>query len=190
MAGLLDLEDLGGESAEPIAGLATRAWYARHSDFETIVDTKRMEDLDPANVAGSYEELMEINDDHVFKTGKCFNTIDFIQETGEVKCKTIGAKGGKLFENDVTIELAGSSSKLLGFLRAIKNDKLIVLVEEIGTGNVRQLGFSKYAAVADGLDHELAALVEGKNSAKVTFKDKNFGPASIYNGTISVTPAP
>ena len=186
---MLNLENLGGESAEPIAGLATRVWYARHNDFATIVDTKRMEDTNSANVADSFEELMVIQDDHTFKTGKCFKTIDFIQETGEVKCKTIGNKGGKLFENEVTIELAGSSSSLLGFLRAIKNDKLIVLVEEAGTGNIRQLGFSKFAAVADVLEHELGTLLEGKNSAKVTFKDKNFGPASIYNGEILLTPA-
>lgn len=186
----MQLENIGGESAEPIAGLATRAWYAKHTDFATIVDTKRMEDEDPLNVAASLEELMEITENHTFKPGKCFKTIDFIQETGEVKCKLIGSKGGKLFENEVTIELQGSSSKLLGFLRAIKNDNLIVLVEEIGTGNVRQLGFSRYAAFADVLEHELAALVEGKNSAKVTFKDKNFGPAAIYKGEIAVVAVP
>ena len=186
----IDIEDIGGETPEPIAGLATRAWYARKSDFDTIVDTKKMQDDDPANVAANFEELMEINDDHVFNSGKCFKKIDFIQETGLIKTKLIGATGGKLFENDVTIELQGSSSKLLGFLRAIKNDKLIVLVEEVGTGHIRQLGFSKYGAIPDALDHEIAALVEGKNSATVTFKDKNFGPAPIYKGVISEAPAP
>lgn len=189
MADLLDLDNIGGESAEPIAGLATKAWYARHDDFVTIRDSKRMEDEVPANVAETFEELMEITDDHVFKTGKCFKTIDFIQETGEVKCKMIGTKGAKLFENEVTLELEGSSSKLLGFLRAVKNEKLVLLVEEVGTGNIRQLGFSRYAAFPDVLEHELAPLLEGKNSVKVTFKDKNFGPASIYKGEISTTPA-
>ena len=187
---LLPLEDLGGESAEPIAGLATKAWYARKSDFETIADTKKMEDKDPLNVAGNYTELMEIAETHVFKTTKCFKTIDFIQETGEVKTKGIGPKGGKLFENSIPIELSGSSAELLGFMRAIKNEKLIVLVQEVGTGNIRQLGWSKYAAEASDLEHEIGALLEGKNSAKITFKDKNFGPASIYKGEISVVPAP
>jgi len=37
----MDLENLGGESQEPIAGLATRVWYSQKSDFETIIDTKK-----------------------------------------------------------------------------------------------------------------------------------------------------
>ena len=187
---VVNLENIGGESLEPISGLATKVWYARKTDFLLINDTKRMEDeADPTNVAASYEELMVIEADHTFKTGKCFKTIDFIQETGSIKTKPIGAKGGKLFENSVEIEMHGSDATVLGFMRAIKNDKLIVLVEEVGSGNIRQIGWSKYAAEADGLDHEIAAMLEGKNSAKITFKDKNFGPASIYKGAITVVPA-
>lgn len=186
----MNLEDLGGESAEPISGLATKAWYAKRSDFETIVDTKKMEDENPANVAQNNEELMIITDNHVFKTTKCFKTIDFVQETGEIKTKSIGPKGGKLFENTIPIEIAGSRAELLGFMRAIKNGDLIVLVEEVGTGNIRQLGWSKYGAEASDLEHEIGAALEGKNSAKITFKDKNLGPASIYKGEISVIPAP
>lgn len=185
---LLELEDINGEIAEPIAGLVTTAYYARKSDFETIYDPKRMEDDDPNNVATTNEELMEINDTHVFKVGKCFKTIEFVQESAEFKSKTIGTKGGKLFENDLTLELAGSSSKNLGLLRALKNEKFIVLAEELGTGNMRQLGMSKYAATAESLEHTIAAVVEGKNDAKIIFKDKNFGPAPIYKGSILLTP--
>lgn len=187
---MVDLEDLGGESQEPIAGLATRVWYARKSDFETIVDTKKIEDEDPDNVAKSYAELMEIIENHTFKTTKCFKTIDFVQETGEIKTKSIGPKGGKLFENEVTIQLAGSGADRLGLLRVLKNGDLIVLVEEVGSGNIRQFGWSKYGAEASNLEHEITAALEGNNSSKITFKDKNLGPASIYKGEISVVPAP
>lgn len=187
---MLDLENIGGESAEPIAGLATKVWYARKSDFVTIIDTKKMEDEDPDNVAETNAELMEITETHIFKTTKCFKTIDFVQETGEVKTKSIGPKGGKLFENEVTIEVAGSKAELLGLMRAIKNPDLIVLVEEVGSGNIRQLGWSKFGAEASNLEHEIGSPLEGKNSAKITFKDKNLGPASIYKGEISTIPAP
>lgn len=186
----MNLEDLGGEIEEPISGLATKVWYAKRKDFETIVDTKKMEDENPANEAQSNEELMVITDNHVFKSTKCFKTIDLIQETGELKTKSIGPKSGKLFENSITIEIAGSSAAVLGFMRAIKNGDLIVLAEEVGTGNIRQLGWSKYGAEASDLEHEIGTALEGKNSAKITFKDKNFGPASIYKGEISTIPAP
>lgn len=185
----MDIEDLGGESAEPIAGLVTKAWYAKWTDFETIVDPKKMDDEDPSKIAQEYEELMEITENHVFKSTKCFKTIDFIQEAGGLKTKPIGPKGGKLFENEIGMELAGSEAKLLGFMRAMKNEKLIVLVQEVGNGNIRQLGWSKYAASAE-TEHELGEALEGKNSAKITFKDKNVGPPSIYKGEISVIPAP
>lgn len=185
----MDLEDLGGESGEPIGGLATKIWYAKKSDFSLIVDPKKMDDENPENVAQDYKELVEITENHVFKTTKCFKTIPFIQETGGIKTAPIGAKGGKLSENELVIEIAGSKAEVLGLMRAIKNEDLIVLAEEVGTGNIRQLGWSKYGASAD-CEHELTPTLEGKNSGKITFKDKNTGPASIYKGEISVIPAP
>ncbi|WP_289659494.1 hypothetical protein [Flavobacterium panacagri] len=183
----LDLENIGGESAEPVSGLAGIVYYALQSDFDTINEPKKMDDLVPANVAGSYKELSEIATAHVFKTGKCFFQIETVTETGTIKATPLGETGRKLYQNELVITVAGSSAELLGFCRWIKNQKLIILFEEFGTGNIRQLGLSRLPALAS-VEHNIEATAEGNNSATITFTDKNFGPAPIYKGAVQLVP--
>lgn len=181
------LEDIGGESCEPVSGLAGTVYYALQSDFETINEPKKICDPTPANVAASFAELATIATAHVFKTGKCFFKIDTVTETGTIKSAPIGETGRKLYQNDLAITIAGSHAEILGFCRWIKNQKLIILFEEFGTGNVRQLGLSRLPALASA-EHNIEANAEGNNSAVITFTDKNFGPAPIYKGAIQLVP--
>jgi len=37
---MVALEDIGGESCEPVSGLVNKIYYALHSDFATINDPK------------------------------------------------------------------------------------------------------------------------------------------------------
>lgn len=184
---MVALEDIGGESCEPVSGLAGIVYYALHSDFETINDPKKICDVDPLKVAASFAELAEIPTAHVFKTGKKFFKIEMITETGSIKSPQIGEIGRGLCQNELVIEIAGSEAEVLGFCRWVKNQKLVVLLEEFGSGNIRQLGSSRLPATAK-FEHNLEATVEGKNSATITFTDKNFGPAPIYKGAIQLTP--
>lgn len=181
------LEDIGGESLEPISGLVGKVYYALHADFETIVDPKKMSDPTPANVAATFADLAEIATDHSFKTGKKFFQIETVTETGTIKSAQIGELGRSLFSNELVIEIAGSEAEILGFCRWLKNAKLVVLLEEFGTGNVRQLGWSRMGATAKA-EHNIEAAAEGKNSATITFSDKTFGPAPIYKGAIQLVP--
>jgi hypothetical protein len=184
---MVALEDIGGESCEPVSGLVNKIYYALHSDFVTINDPKKICDSDPLLVAGSFAELAEIATAHVFKTGKKFFKIDFVTETGAIKSPQIGEIGRGLFQNELVIEIAGSEAEVLGFCRWVKNQKLVILSEEFGTGNVRQLGSSRLPATAKA-EHNIEATLEGKNSATITFTDKNFGPAPIYKGAIQLIP--
>jgi hypothetical protein len=181
------LEDIGGESCEPVSGLAGKVYYALHSDFETINDPKKICDPVPANVAANFSELAEIATAHVFKTAKKFFQIEIVTETGTIKSAQIGEVGRGLFQNELAIEIAGSEAEVLGFCRWVKNQKLVVLSEEFGTGNTRQLGSSRLPARAK-VEHNIEANLEGKNSATITFSDKNFGPAPIYKGEIQLVP--
>lgn len=181
----LALEDIGGESCEPVSGLVGKVYYALHSDFETINDPKKICDPVPANVAATFAELAEIATAHVFKTTKKFFQIETVTETGTIKSAQIGEIGRGLCQNDLAIEISGSEAEVLGFCRWVKNQKLVVLLEEFGTGNVRQLGSSRLPATAK-FEHNIEATLEGKNSAVITFTDKNFGPAPIYKGEIQL----
>lgn len=183
----IELEDIGGESCEPVSGLSGTIYYAEQSDFVTINEPKKLCDPAPANVAATFEELATIETAHTFKTGKCFHKIEMVTETGTIKSTTIGEVGRRLFQNELPATIAGSSVTLLGFLRWIKNKKLIILFEEFGSGAVRQLGQSRLPALASS-EHNIEAAVEGNNSAVITFTDKNFGPAPIYKGAIQLIP--
>lgn len=181
------LEDIGGESCEPVSGLVNKVYYALHSDFETIHDPKKICDPVPANIAATFAELAEIETPHVFKSGKKFFQIETVVETGTIKATPIGEIGRSLYQNELVVEVAGSDAEILGFCRWVKNQKLVVLLEEFGTGNVRQLGSSRLQATVK-VEHNIEATLEGKNSAVITFTDKNLGPAPIYKGAIQLTP--
>ncbi|HSD07913.1 hypothetical protein [Flavobacterium sp.] len=179
------LEDIGGESAEPVSGLVGKVYYALHSDFETINDPKKLGDPVPANVATTFAELVEIATAHAFKTGKKFFQIETVTETGSIKSTPIGETGRILYQNELAVEVAGSDAEILGFCRWIKNQKLIILFEEFGNGNVRQLGSSRLPALAKA-EHNIEPTVEGKSGATITFTDKNFSPAPIYKEDIQL----
>jgi hypothetical protein len=186
---MVALEDIGGESCEPVSGLVNNIYYALHSDFEKINDPKKICDIDPTNAAATFADLALIPVAHIFKTGKQFFQIETVTETGTIKSTQIGETGRHLFENTLAIEIAGSEAEVLGFCRWIKNQKLVILCEEFGSGNVRQLGSSRLPARAKA-EHSLEPAIDGKNTATITFTDKNFGPAPIYKGAIQQIPMP
>lgn len=180
------LEDIGTEVCEPVAGLS-QVYYSLHGDYESIEDPK---DICGTVTASSFEELVEIpaTPGHVMKTGKQIFELKFVTETGTIKSTMVGEKGRRLFENELVVEVAGSEAQLLGFLRWIKNQRLVFNVVEFGTGNVRQLGSKRLPAWVEGIEHAIEAVMEGKNSATITLKDKQKWPASIYKGDLQLTP--
>ncbi|PIF33001.1 hypothetical protein CLU81_3571 [Flavobacterium sp. 9] len=186
---MIPLEDIGGESCEPVSGFVDTIYYAERNDFTTINDPKKMCDPVPANVATSFADLATITPDHVFKAGKKFFKVETVTESGNIKSVQIGEPGRGLYQNDYVYKISGSEAEVLGYLRWIKNKKLVVLVEEFGTGNVRQLGSSKFPARAKG-EHIVEGLAEGENAATITITDKNFGPSPIYKGDILTVIAP
>ncbi|MFV0248751.1 MAG: hypothetical protein ACK5H1_07315 [Tenacibaculum sp.] len=48
-------------------------------------------------------------------------------------------------ENKLTIQILGFETEILGFKCLCKGRNLIVLATEFESGNVRQMGFAKYA---------------------------------------------
>lgn len=179
------LENIGGESCEPVSGLATQAWWAEQGDFTTLIDPKDV-CSDSGNGADNFTELVKITGNHVMAAGKKLHAVDFIIETGDIKTTMIGAVGRTLFNNEQKIEIAGSAPEILGFLRYIRNKKLIWFVEEFGSGQIRQFGSKRLAAHVKAIDSAIEAAIEGKNSVTLTIEDKQKWPAPIYAGTMSI----
>ncbi|WP_417365542.1 hypothetical protein [Flavobacterium beibuense] len=178
------LEDIGGESCEPVGGITAEVQIAPHGDFDTIVDP-------PATLEGytDIEELVTIVGPHVPKEGKGFTKIQGVEETGTVKSTLIGNPGSGLFQNEVVITVAGSSPKLLGWLRLVKNLKFLAEVTEVGTGNMRQFGSKQFPAKFTGIEHAIEATMEGANQVTLTIQDKQKWPAAVYTGTLPMMPA-
>ncbi|MFK7049898.1 hypothetical protein V3Q77_08350 [Flavobacterium davisii] len=186
----INLEDIGGTPCEPVGGTSGKIYYALLSDFATVAQPKNICDANPANAGADFDDLSTIATNHVFKQGKCFKTIDCILETISLESKQIGETGRHLFENTMKFEVADSNEKVLGFARFIKNQNVIVLFEEFGSGRLRQLGSGRLPARAKDFTQLLEAKVEGKNSLSGTFYDKNLGVAPIYKGDLLLTPQP
>lgn len=178
----ITLEDIGGESCEPIAGLVSKIDIAPIADFLSI------KELPALDAAGTTESKATIVGPHTFAAGKGFTIVAGVEETGSIKSTMIGEAGRHLFTNELVIEVAGSGPKLLGWLRTVKNLKFISMVTEVGSGQVRQLGSSRFPARFTGIEAAIEALSEGKNGVTLTITDKQVSPAPVYTGDITMKP--
>jgi len=179
----MQLENIGSEVCEPIGGTGVTLYWGLLGDFETLQEVKSICGESEA-AAANFTELAEITTSHVLKAGKKLRKVVFTTETGSIVTTQIGEKGRRLFENSFVIEVPGSEANLLGFSRYIKNQKLIVFIEEAGSGRVRQLGNKRVPAWVDTQEGGLEAAIEGKNAITYTFKDKAMGHAPIYSGNL------
>lgn len=182
----IELENIGGQVCEPVGGMS-KLYYALHSDFEQINDPKKICDEVLANASTDFSGLAEISTAHVFKAGKYFREIECITESISLESKQIGEASRSLFSNELKLEIADSNAKVLGAARFLKNQKLIILVEEFGSGRIRQIGSKRFPAMVKDLTSVIEATAEGKNTLSGVFYDKQLGPAPIYKGEIKLT---
>lgn len=191
MAQDIKVENLGGSSPEAIGGFNHRKiLIALASWFTTISAPKPLHDADtPANEGTNFAELATITANHVFKSGYGFITVEGVQETTDLTSAGIGNKKNRLFENKQIAVLAGSDAELLGFSRWVKNQDLVILTQEVGTSNYRQLGSDTFAASVSEFEGKIEAALEGGNTQTYTLSDKQVYQAPIYAGTVDLMPA-
>ncbi|SEC45928.1 hypothetical protein SAMN04489761_3052 [Tenacibaculum sp. MAR_2009_124] len=185
---MINLENIGGTDIEPTGGLVHNEIYvAKMEDFESIAETKKMDDSDPTRVAATIEELATIEGNHVLKTGKAFIKLNAIQDKNGIESSLIG-DAKQVFENKLTVVVQGSDPKLLGSLRLLKGMKpLIVLARESGSGRLRQLGSKNYGAILSEVTPKVAAEKEGENNVTLVFSDKSVVAGPIYKGEVTTT---
>lgn len=181
----INLVNIGGADCEPVAGVTSEVLIAPLKDFTVVGQPpQNMETYDdPA-------ELVTVTAAHTFGAGKGFTTIEGVEETGTVTTTMIGETGRHIFQNEFTIQVAGSKAQVLGFMRLVKNGKFIVLVTEFGSGNIRQIGSKAFPAKFTVLTSTIEATAEGNNSVTLTVQDKQKWPAPVYPGTLTVTMKP
>ena len=123
------------------AGLAEEHYYALRSDIETFptLAANPLTNSERAKLIGNY----------VMKSGKYFRKLYCTLETGSVVSTQVGERDGKSYENIATLFFPSDSTTLRGFLEAMKNSKIILLV--------RQLDGSMLALGSEYISAELSA---------------------------------
>lgn len=181
------IEDFGFSGCEPTGAIVGKIYYAPAHYIEKLPAPK---DLcgDSPTAAANFEELGTVSEDITFKAGKGFHEFTTITETGEVTSTQIGEKGRRLMENSVLTKVAGSSPKLIGFTRWVKNQDLVILFKEVSTGNMRLLGSELIPAWIEAQEHKIEAAMEGDCSLTITMKDKQKYMAPVYTGEITLFP--
>lgn len=191
MAQDIKVEQIGGLTCEPMAGfnhrtikIALLSWFASIAAPKVLCD-----DDTPANEGVNFEELGEISGTHTFKAGYGFMTLEVLQETASLESPMIGDKKGRLLENKANFHIAGSTSKLIGFNRWIKNKDFIVLMEEVESGRSRQIGSERFAANVAEFTGIIEGAPEGGNRQEYVVSDKQVMQAPVYKGTVTDMPA-
>ena len=179
------LMDLDGTSCEPEGGISATVLIAPVKDFTVIGE--------PPPTLEDYEtlgELATVSAAHTFPVGKGFSQIESIQEISTLKCTGIGETERKLYQNEAMFKVSGSKADVLGFMRLVKNGRFIVLMEEAGSGNLRQIGTKLKPARFTAIESNIEAAAEGDNSVTFTIQDKQKWPAPIYPAAFTVTLKP
>lgn len=178
----LELENIGSSNPEPISGITTTMYYALRSNFTKVAEPPAFD------AVGGVATKAACVGDHEFAQGKGFNTIKLVVETGKVESATLGERKRRLYQNTFTGQIAGTNEEVLGFMRMVKNEDFIVLVEEVGSGNIRQFGSARLSAEFSTMSAVIEEAVEGNNSLTITITDKQKWPAPVYGGDIVTLP--
>jgi hypothetical protein len=190
MAQDIIVETLGNDNPEHFGGIVhTNVLFAPLDWFDVIGQPKALHDAsDTNNEATTFAELSTISTDHTFKTGKGFMVLTTAIETSDIKSTYLGESTNKIVENKALIVLEDSKPEILGFSRWAKNKRGILLLQEAGSKQYRQLGSAEHGAIFTELDAMVEALRDGLNRRTITVSDKSRYEAPIYTGTITKVP--
>ncbi|WP_233898346.1 hypothetical protein [Tenacibaculum piscium] len=184
----IKIETIGGPSDCEVAGAFshTEVYIGFLEKFETVHAPKK---TCGTAAATNLDDLVTINEGHVFKTGFGFMNFKAIEQTVGLETSQIGdPTKSPVQENKLTLQLLGSKPEILGAKRLLKGRELIVLVPEFGSGNLRQIGSAKYAAKLSESNSKIEPASEGENTTTLVFTDKQMYDAPIYKGDIVKQP--
>ena len=161
----------------------TELFYAPAAHIDTMPSLPALGD--PTKTLA---EIATVSGDITFPTGKGFNRLNILADTGEIKDEPVGNKGNKKVKSSFEFFLSNNSARNLGFIRQYKNVGLVLVIVE-KSGRKRILGSKlvpAYIAEASG--------TSGKGSEddvgfQITIDVTKSAPAPVYTGNIVSKPA-
>lgn len=125
--------------------------------------------------------------DLTMKVGKKLFEVYFTDDSGEFKIEPAGELDGKSFIERLSIFHPGLSATLLGFLNAVKNENLVIIVPD-SNGNLYLMGDEMRPAVFSGAPDGIGTGKESaaKRGASMEFTYKT-PDVLLYEGSIPLT---
>lgn len=168
---LLDVDWPDG--SENIGGTAEKFWFAPKSHFAKggipEVSAAPASIADAATVNGS---------GFVFKTGRGWNTMHVITDTGGINCEPQGERSGKSFLNKYAYIHPGNKAAALGFCRYANNTSMIMVVQE-ADGTFRQMGSELFGVTFDVINPTTGNATAERKQISVECSYPSVSPAPI-----------
>ena len=117
----LIIEDLHNCNEENLPGIKLKVYYAPESYFHGIV-------LPTGNTFESFATIAA--GDLEFKENKAWSSFECLVDENELKLMLVGPSFKKKFKTQLDLYLLGFKPKVMGFIAAICNEKLILAVED------------------------------------------------------------
>ncbi len=176
-----DLDAPDGQK-DNMGGFTQQLFFAPVNDFlviQTVVSNPT-----------TFDQLVEIATAHTFKTGKCFLKGYCTMDRGKQDNKIQGDTDGKSFRIEGEFFLPGSLPKAHGFAAAAKNERFILLMEQIDSDSSGHLQVGTEMLPAK-IDPEFTVATNASGVRGHVFKYYANTPRQyIYTGAVSTTPAP
>jgi hypothetical protein len=129
----MDLVDMtGNQSDTPMAGMPRLSYIARLDDILTLRET--------AASPTTFAERVTIATAHVMKTGKKFTTLYCVKNKGMFESKSVGDMKFIASDTEVKVFIPGDTATMRGYLEEVQNADLILLVPDMNSANLLQLG--------------------------------------------------
>ena len=105
------------------AGLAEEHYYALKRDIATFPTVA----ANPTTISARGK----LTGNFTMKAGKFFKKIYCTLEQGEIVSTQVGPRDGRSYENKATLYVPGYRSVNVGFLEAMKNSKIVLIIRQL-----------------------------------------------------------
>jgi hypothetical protein len=168
-------------NGDNMGGISQLIYYGLYADVETFPT----QPVSPTTLA----EAATLTGDLVMKSGKRLWEMYLTDDTGEYKMELVGEVDGHSYVNHLSLFHPGLQDKILGFMRAAKNENLVFIVVD-SDGQKYVMGDALRPAVLagspDGAGTGKATAARKGISMEFTYKTNN---QFVYKGNIPLTEA-
>lgn len=170
------------DGAKNMGSIQNNGGYALIEDIATFPTV-------PAEIT-DFDTACLIDDDIVFKTGKCFKNIYCTTGKGSVTSDQVGESDGRSWQNKCKIFFPGSKADALGAAAALSNSHLVFAINENGVaGKTRLIGSKENPAEIVTSSITTAETADGLKGWSFEVQASAETPAPVYTGVVSYTPA-